>query len=597
MPSSSWPVSLGYSHFSCCVSSSRSLFSLSLLRISTSRYSIVILLLVLLIPLVTALLIALAPTGKASLHRTVALGGSIVAFAASLVLWFGFDSANPGFQFLTDTTWIASLDIGFRFGLDGMSLMLVLLTTFILPIAIYSSWRSITDRTKLYYVMLLVLESGLIGVFASLDTFVFYVFWEVILIPMYFLIGIWGGKDRIYAAMKFFLYTMAGSLLMLVAIIYLGNYAAQHAGGFTTDLRKLLVIAPTIPIEVQSWLFLAFALSFLIKVPIFPLHTWLPDAHTQAPTAGSVVLAAVMLKMGTYGLIRFNLGLFPQSALKYADAISVLAVVGIIYGALLAMVQTDIKKLVAYSSIAHLGFVTLGIFSMTAEGLQGAVIQMVNHGLSTGMLFLLIGFIYERRHTREMSELGGIAKSMPVYAVFFAIAMLSSVGLPGLNGFVGEYLTLIGAYISTALSTPWFAIIGASGVILAAVYLLILYQRIFFGPITNPANARLKDLSRGEIAMLVPIVVLCVWIGFQPNTFLRVSESGSRAVAGAISRLNGGSLYSAEVDRRLESIVGHAVGVRDTTAPATGATPPSAPGVEVPRGVARPMPGVVPGGK
>ena len=510
-----------------------------------------ILLLTLFIPLLTALVLAALPAENKSAHRTVSLGGSIVAFLVSLGLWFGYNPADPSFQFVTDATWISSLDIGFRFGIDGMSLLLILLTTLIFPISIASSWESIRDREKFYYIMLLLLETGVIGVFCALDTFLFYVFWEVVLIPMYFLIGIWGGKDRIYASMKFFLYTMGASLLMLVAIIWVGMYAETAGGGFTADIRKLMHIAPGIALESQKWLFLAFALSFCVKVPLFPLHTWLPDAHTQAPTAGSVILAGVLLKMGTYGLVRFNLQLFPQSSLHYADLIAVLSVIGIIYGALLAMVQTDIKKLVAYSSVAHLGFVALGIFSMTAEGVQGAVIQMVNHGLSTGMLFLLVGFIYERRHTREMAEFGGVAKSMPVYAVFFAIAMLASVGLPGLNGFVGEYLTLIGAFISRHYSSNWYAIIAASGVILAAVYLLILYQRIFFGPITKAENGRLKDLSKLEIATLVPLVIFIVWIGVQPNTFLRISESSSRAVVGVVEQLKGERRYAAEANARL----------------------------------------------
>ncbi len=510
-----------------------------------------VLLLTLFIPLLFALVLMLVPSRNTSMHRYIAAGGSIVTFLVSFALWLGFDKANPGFQFVTNAPWISSLDIGFRFGVDGMSVLLVLLTTFIMPIAILSSWGPVRDREKLYYVMLLILEFGLIGVFASLDTFVFYIFWEVVLIPMYFLIGIWGGKDRIYAAMKFFLYTMAGSLLMLVAIVWLGQFAADNGGAFTTDLMKLMKVGPSIPMELQRWLFLAFALSFCIKVPLFPLHTWLPDAHTQAPTAGSVILAAVMLKMGTYGLIRFNLQLFPQASLYYADAISVLAVIGIIYGALLAMVQTDVKKLVAYSSVAHLGFVVLGIFSMTTEGVQGAILQMVNHGLSTGMLFLLVGYIYERRHTRQMSEFGGLAKSMPVYAVFFALAVFASVGLPGLNGFVGEYLTLVGAYISTHLSTPWFAVIAGSGVILAAVYLLILFQRMFFGPLSNPENSHLKDLSGLETGLLVPMVVFCIWIGFHPDTFLSVTESSSRAVVGVVEQLKGNNRYAALVNLRM----------------------------------------------
>lgn len=511
-----------------------------------------ILLATLFIPLLFAGIIMLVPAENGKAHRMLAATGTIAAFLVSLALWFGFDSANPGFQFLLDYSWIPSLDVGFRFGLDGMSLLLVLLTTFIMPIAVLSSWEPVRDREKLYYAMMLILQFGMLGVFMALDTFLFYIFWELVLIPMYFLIGIWGGKERIYASMKFFIYTMAGSLLMLVAIIWLGTYAGGTGGGFTTDLQKLMNVAPGIAFESQKWLFLAFALSFCIKVPVFPVHTWLPDAHTQAPTAGSVILAGVMLKMGTYGLIRFNLQLFPESSLYYADFISILAVVGIIYGALVAMVQTDVKRLVAYSSVAHLGFVTLGIFSMTTEGVQGAVIQMVNHGLSTGMLFLLVGFIYDRRHTRQMSDFGGLARSMPVYATFFAIAVFASVGLPGLNGFVGEYLTLIGAYVSPHLSTTWFAIIAASGVIFAAVYLLILFQRMFFGPITREENRNLKDLNRLEIGVLVPIVIFIVWIGFQPNTFLSISESSSRAVVGTVEKSKGMTDYAAEADARLK---------------------------------------------
>lgn len=513
-----------------------------------------ILLATLLIPLLFAGIMMLVPAQSGKTHRLLALLGTGATFLVSLALWFQFDDANAGFQFVVDYPWIASLDAGFRFGLDGMSLLLVLLTTFIMPIAVLSSWPSIRDREKLYYIMMLVLQFGMIGVFMALDTFLFYVFWELVLIPMYFLIGIWGGKDRVYASMKFFIYTMAGSLLMLVAIIWLGTFAVDSAGGFTTDLQKLMSVGPIIGLDAQKWLFLAFALSFCIKVPVFPVHTWLPDAHTQAPTAGSVILAGVMLKMGTYGLIRFNLQLFPQSSLHYADFISILAVIGIIYGAVLAMVQTDVKRLVAYSSVAHLGFVTLGIFSMNTEGVQGAVIQMVNHGLSTGMLFLLVGYIYDRRHTRQMADFGGLAKSMPVYATFFAIAVFASVGLPGLNGFVGEYLTLIGAFTSTNLSSTWFAIIAASGVIFAAVYLLILFQRMFFGPITNEENRKVSDLNRLEVGLLVPMVIFIVWIGVQPNTFLKVSESSTRAVVGVVERAKGNTDFAAEVNARLNPV-------------------------------------------
>lgn len=470
---------------------------------------------------------------------------SLITFAVSLLLFFGFDHQSPKFQFVIDSVWIPTFDAGFRLGVDGMSLLLVLLTTLIMPISILASFNSIKLREKEYYVMMLLLQFGMIGVFLSLDTFLFYVFWELILIPMYFLIGIWGGQDRIYAAVKFFLYTMVGSLLMLIAIIWLGNHAP---GGFTADFIKIRDYAPNIPFETQRWLFLAFALAFCIKVPLFPFHTWLPDAHVQAPTAGSVILAAVLLKMGTYGLIRFNLEFFPQASFYYAPLISWLAVFGIIYGALVAMVQTDVKKLVAYSSVSHLGFVVLGIFSMTAEGLQGAIIQMVNHGLSTGMLFLCVGVLYERRHTRDISEFGGIARIMPVFSVFFAIAMFASVGLPGLNGFVGEYLTLLGAFKSQFLGSWWFAIISTTGVIFAAIYLLNMFQKVMFGPNQNPKNHHLPDLTRNEWFQLVPLVIFIVWIGVYPNTFMKLSETSTRALVGKIEqRLLGKTSFTQEV--------------------------------------------------
>jgi NADH-quinone oxidoreductase subunit M len=417
-----------------------------------------------------------------------------------------------------------------------MSILLVVLTTFITPIAILSSFDAIHHREKEYYFMLLILQFAMTGVFVSLDVFLFYIFWELILIPMYFIIGIWGGKNRIYATVKFFIFTMVGSLFMLVAIIWVGNFVGNEIlkTGFTTDFLKIREFASLIPMSQQSWIFWAFGLSFFIKVPLFPVHTWLPDAHTEAPTAGSVILAGVLLKMGTYGLIRFNLDFFPQASIEYSSIISWFAVAGIIYGALVAAVQVDIKRLVAYSSVSHLGFVVLGIFSMTTLGIQGAIIQMVNHGLSTGMLFLLVGIIYERRHTREISEYGGIARIMPIYATFFAIAMFSSVGLPGLNGFVGEYMTLIGAFTSPILNNWAFAILAASGVIFAAVYLLWMFQRVFFGTNDNPANHNLKDLSKTEWTFLVPIVVFIVWIGVYPQTFLQVSENSTKKIVNKI---------------------------------------------------------------
>lgn len=483
-----------------------------------------------------------------------ALSFSLITFVLSLIVFFQFDSANPGFQFVLDQTWIPQLDAGFRIGLDGMSMLIVMLTTFMMPIAILASFNAVQKREKEYYIMMLLLQFGMTGVFLALDTFLFYVFWEIILIPMYFLIGIWGGQQRIYAAVKFFLYTMIGSLLMLIAIIWLGIHAQETTGVFTTNLLKLREIAPTIAADTQQWMFLAFALSFCIKVPLFPLHTWLPDAHVQAPTAGSFILAGVLLKMGTYGLIRFNLELFPQSSQHFAPLLCTLAVIGIIYGALVAMVQTDIKKLVAYSSVSHLGFIVLGIFSMTPEGLQGAIIQMVNHGLSTGALFLCVGVLYERRHTREMSEYGGIMKVMPVFGVFFAIAMFASVGLPGLNGFVGEYLTLLGAFRSPFLDTPWYAIVSASGVIFAAVYLLIMFQRVMYGTNDNPKNHVLKDLSANEWLQLVPVTVFMIWIGVYPSSFMHYSEQSTRALVGKLETIQfGSSDFAKELELRKEN--------------------------------------------
>ncbi|MCX7930229.1 MAG: NADH-quinone oxidoreductase subunit M [Chlorobi bacterium] len=491
---------------------------------------LLLMLVVLFLPLVAAVVLSLISSERISAHRTVALMTAVVTFVLSLPLYWLVDHSRSDFQLVINSMWIPSLDAGFRIGLDGMSLLLVLLTTFTMPIAIGASVGIITKREKEYYVMMLLLETAMIGVFMALDMFLFYVFWELILIPMYFIIGIWGGQDRIYAAVKFFLYTIVGSLLMLVAIIWLGWYAQTVTGHFTTDFLKLRQIAPNIPLDVQRWLFAAFALSFAIKVPIFPLHTWLPDAHVQAPTAGSVILAGVLLKMGTYGLIRFNLDFFPQSSLEFAPLLAVLAVIGIVYGALVAMVQPDMKKLVAYSSVSHLGFVVLGIASMTSEGIQGAILQMVNHGLSTGMLFLCVGVLYERRHTREIAEYGGIASVMPRFAVLFALAMLASVGLPGLNGFVGEFLTLLGGFRSPFLNSWAYSIIAATGVIFAAVYLLWMFQRVMYGSAVNPANAGLHDVTKQELWTLVPIVVLLVWIGIYPRPFLATSAKTTDAI-------------------------------------------------------------------
>jgi NADH-quinone oxidoreductase subunit M len=455
---------------------------------------------------------------------------SILAFIISLAIYFNFNLNNPGYQFIHQFKWIDKLNISYKVGIDGISLLLLMLTTFLTPLTLLSSWKSINKRVKEFTFFMLLLEAGMLGVFISIDLFLFYIFWEAMLIPMYFIIGIWGGDQRIYASVKFFLYTMFGSLLMLVAIIWIAVYASTSLGHFSTDLTELYKVGPTIKENIQNWMFVAFAFSFAIKVPLFPLHTWLPDAHVQAPTAGSVILAGVLLKMGTYGLLRFCLPLFPQAAINFAPYISVLAVIGIIYGALVAMVQKDMKKLVAYSSVAHLGFVVLGIFAMTQESVQGAVIQMVNHGLSTGALFLLVGVIYERTHTREISEYGGIAKIVPFYAFALLFASLSSIGLPGLNGFVGEFLILLGSFKSPVLNSWWFTIFAASGVIFAAVYLLWMFQRVAYGEVTNPKMNSLTDMNKREMLVMIPIFIFIVWIGIYPSTFLKVSEKSTAKI-------------------------------------------------------------------
>ncbi len=499
--------------------------------------------LILFLPLVGAgVVVALPAVGV----RAVKISGfiaSLLTFAASVLLFVRFDAAADGMQFVEKVTWISSLYVSYHLGVDGISLLLVVLTTFLTPIALLASWDSVKDRVKGFVALMLLLEVGTLGVFMSLDLLLFYVFWEFMLIPMYFIIGIWGGKERIYAAVKFFIYTMAGSLLMLIAIIWLGFYASTLTGGhFTTNLLELYAIAPGIPFGIQTWMFLAFTLSFAVKVPIFPLHTWLPDAHVEAPTAGSVILAGVLLKMGTYGIVRFCLPLFPSATFTFLPYVAILAVVGIIYGALVSMVQPDLKKLVAYSSVSHLGFVVLGLLALNEEGMQGAIIQMVNHGLSTGALFLLVGMIYERRHTRMISDYGGLARIMPVFATFYMIVMLSSVGLPGLNGFVGEFLILVGAFKSSFLGSPWYAIVAATGVILAAVYLLWSYQRVFFGRVDNPENRSLKDLGAREWAVLVPVVILIVWLGVYPKTFLDKSAVAAKHVVHQLEEARRGTV-------------------------------------------------------
>ena len=451
------------------------------------------------------------------------------AFVLSLPLLLNFDiSATGSAQYLTvSEPLLGDWDVKYMMGLDGLSMLLFMLTTFMAPIVVLSSWTSITKHVAGFYSMLLILQTGSLGVFAALDLFMFYIFFELTQIPMFFLIGIWGGKDRIYATVKFFIYTLVGWLLMLVALIYTG-YAAGNMvndGVFTTDWRLLTDPAFQLGLVEQTWLFLAFGFAFCIKVPIFPFHSWLPLAHTEAPTAGSVVLAAIALKMGTYAVLRYLIPLFPNAAIAFAPMFAVLGVIGIIYGALVAMVQRDVKKLVAYSSISHLGFVVLGMFAFNTTGAQGAIIQMVNHGLSTGALFIIVGMIYERRHTRMIADFGGLAKKMPVFTVMFMMATLASIGLPGLNGFVGEFLILVGTFQSETLGSYWYAIIGALGVILAAAYMLWMFQRVMFGPITNKENEKLTDINAREIGLLVPIMIFIVWIGIRPGDFTKYSEA------------------------------------------------------------------------
>ena len=446
--------------------------------------------------------------------RVVTLLIAIIAFIASLPLFFAFDSTTAAMQFVEDGWWVESYGISYKVGIDGISLLLVLLATFLTVLCVLCSWTAITFRVKEYMISFLFLETGMIGALVALDLILFYVFWELMLIPMYLLIGIWGNPERrIYAAIKFFLFTMAGSVLMLVAILVLYFIHLKATGRATFDVLELYKFG--IPAGTQYWLFGAFALAFAIKVPMFPFHTWLPDAHTEAPTAGSVILAGVLLKMGTYGFIRFAIPLFPNAAFDLMPLISVLALIGIIYGALVSMMQPDLKRLVAFSSVSHLGYVMLGMFALNTQGVQGAIYQMLNHGISTGSLFLIVGMVYERRHTRMISEFGGISKVMPVFAVFFMIVTLSSIGLPGTNGFVGEFLILLGAFQANVV----YGVLAASGVILGAAYMLWMFQRVMFGKITNPKNEGLKDLNAREVITLIPMVFLIFLMGIYPKLF------------------------------------------------------------------------------
>ncbi len=462
--------------------------------------------------------------------RRVTLVVALATLTLSLLLLRGFDRSWPGYQFEEFRRWMEAPPIHYHLGVDGISVFLVLLTTFLTPVAVLCSWRGITERVRMFHIMLLVLETGMVGVFVALDLFLFFIFWEVMLVPMYFLIGVWGHERRIYAAIKFVLFTMAGSVLMLVAIIWL------YAVSGTFDLPRIQAMLVTgslvLPLRAELLLFSAFFLAFAIKVPLFPLHTWLPDAHTEAPTAGSVILAGVLLKMGTYGLLRFCLPLFPEAARLLAPYIAVLAIVGIIYGALVAMVQPDLKKLIAYSSVSHLGFVVLGIFTFNHIGIEGAIYQMLNHGVSTGGLFLVAGMLYERRHTHLISEFGGLATPMPVLAAFYLFICLSSLGLPMLNGFVGEFLILLGVF----RAEKWWAVLAATGVILAAVYLLWSYQRVFFGEVTRERNQQLADADPRERILLGALAVLILWMGVGSPMFTSRMEAATNRVLREMQR-------------------------------------------------------------
>ncbi len=465
-------------------------------------------------PLAAAVLVAILPPAADRAAKQLATLAALAEFAFSLPLWWRVEPGRPGFQFEEIVNWVPSIGAQYHLGVDGVSALLVLLTTFTTLIAAFGAWTAVDKRPREFFALVLALEAGMIGTFFCLDLLLFYVFWEAMLIPMYLLIGVWGGQRRVYAAVKFFLYTMAGSVLMLVAILFMWFTQRAATGVPTFDLQAMYAL-PILPSH-QMWLFLAFAFAFAIKVPMFPLHTWLPDAHVEAPTAGSVILAAVLLKMGSYGFVRFAMPLFPNALEVCAPWIAWLAIFGIVYGALVAMVQPDLKKLVAYSSVSHMGFAMLGLMAMNAQGFAGSMMTMLNHGVSTGALFLLVGVVYERRHTRRIADFGGLWKVIPVYSVIFLVVMLSSIGLPGTNGFVGEFLVLLGAF---RRDVAW-AVVAATGVILSACYMLWMFQRVVFGPVTHEENKGLKDLSLRERLVFVPLLVLIFWMGCVPQPFL-----------------------------------------------------------------------------
>jgi len=486
---------------------------------------------VLFTPLAGMFILLLLPKENKNLIRIWANVVMFIGFLVSLPLWWRYDRNNAEFQLVERVDWIPSIGARYIVGLDGISLLLVLLTTVVGFLSVLSSWSAIEERVKEYYAFFLLLQTGMLGVFLALDFFLFYVFWEVMLVPMYFIIGVWGGPRKLYAAIKFFLYTLFGSVLMLLGILALYFHHYTQFGTYTFEIAELMRMS--IPLQMQKWVFWAFFLGFAIKVPMFPFHTWLPDAHVEAPTAGSVILAGVLLKMGTYGFVRFSLPLLPDASKDglTIQVIAWLSIIAIVYGALVSLMQKDWKKLVAYSSVSHLGFCTLGIIALNPNGLSGSIIQQVNHGISTGMLFLIVGMVYERRHTREISEYGGLSSVMPVYAIIFCIAMLSSAGMPLLNGFIGEFTILQGAF---EVSKVWAAF-TVSGIVLGAAYLLWLYQRTMFGPITNPKNEHLKDLNLREVMVMLPLVVWAFWIGIYPKPYFEILE---KPVAKIVKRIH-----------------------------------------------------------
>ena len=488
---------------------------------------------VLFTPLAGLAVLLFLPSSNKTLIRVWANIAGLAGFLISLPLVWRFDKSAAGFQMVEKADWIPSLGVKYMLGIDGISLLLVMLTTLMGFVAILSSWSAVEDRLKEYYAMFLLQQVGMIGVFLALDFFLFYVFWELVLVPMYFIIGVWGGPRKLYAAIKFFLYTLAGSVLMLLGILALYFQHFQQFGFYTFEVSELMKL--NLPLGLQQWVFWAFFLGFAIKVPMFPFHTWLPDAHVEAPTAGSVVLAAVLLKMGTYGFLRFSLPLLPQASITplIVRTLVVLSIIGIIYGALVSLMQKDWKKLVAYSSVSHLGFCTLGIFALNPNGIAGSVIQQINHGISTGMLFLIVGIVYERRHTREIKEYGGLANVMPIYAIVFAFAMLSSAGLPLLNGFIGEFTILQGAFEA---SWVWAAF-AVTGIILGAAYLLWLYQRTMLGQVTNPKNLGLRDLNLREVIVFLPLIAWAIWIGVYPKPYFDILE---KPVAQIVERVRPG---------------------------------------------------------